>query len=85
MPFDYKKVLVVGATSGIGKAFAERFVANGSKVIVSGRRTERLEEFVKEHGADKASAVTFDVSMLDQIPDFVTKCVPLGTIRQLHH
>jgi short-subunit dehydrogenase len=37
MPFQYKKILVIGATLGIGEALAERFIAKGSHVIVVGR------------------------------------------------
>ena len=36
MPFQYKKVLVLGATSGIGRAMASRLVQEGSYVIVVG-------------------------------------------------
>ena len=39
-----KTVLVTGATSGIGLALAERFLAAGNDVIVCGRRQERLDE-----------------------------------------
>lgn len=77
MPFNYKKVLVIGATSGIGQALAHRFVKAGSKVIVSGRRQDRLNEFVQQHGGDKASAAPFDISKLDLIPDFVSRYVPV--------
>ena len=40
-------VFVTGATSGIGKASAEQFAANGDKVIINGRRKERLEDLQK--------------------------------------
>ena len=73
MPFPYKKVLVIGATSGIGEALAARFVKEGSYVIVVGRRREKLVDFVHQHGNDKASAVPFDITELDKIPAFVTK------------
>ena len=73
MPFPYKRVLVVGATSGIGEALASRFVAEGAKVIVVGRRKENLEAFVHKHGKDKATAVPFDVTEIDKIPNFATK------------
>ena len=73
MPFPYKKILVIGATSGIGEALASRFVKEGSSVIVVGRRKEKLAEFVHEHGHDKASAVPFDITKMDQIPAFVAK------------
>src|SRR5215204_1277205 len=35
-------VLITGGTSGIGLAFVEAFLQEGSKVIVCGRREERL-------------------------------------------
>lgn len=73
MPFPYKKVLVIGATSGIGEALAARIVEEGSSVIVVGRRKEKLEEFVHKHGKDKASAVPFDITEMDKIPAFATK------------
>lgn len=68
--FPYKKVLVLGATSGIGKALASKFVANGIAVVAVGRRREYLDEFVQQHGADMASAKVFDITQLDKV------CVP---------
>ena len=75
MSFQYKKILVIGATSGIGEALASRFVKQGSSVIVVGRRKDKLEQFVHEHGAENASAVPFDITELQKIPNFVTKYV----------
>jgi short-subunit dehydrogenase involved in D-alanine esterification of teichoic acids len=72
MAFPYKKILVIGATAGIGSALATRFVENDIKVIVTGRRTERLDEFVQKHGKDKAEAVAFDITQIDKIPSFAT-------------
>ncbi|MCJ1471449.1 hypothetical protein MMC13_000088 [Lambiella insularis] len=72
MPFQYKRVLVIGATSGIGEALASRFVEEGSRVIVVGRRKERLEQFVHKHGKDKCSAVPFDITEMDKMPNFAT-------------
>lgn len=79
MPFQYKKVLVIGATSGIGWALASRLVKEGSSVIVVGRRKDRLKDFVHEHGKEKASAVPFDITEMQKIPNFVTKylCPPV--------
>jgi 3-hydroxy acid dehydrogenase/malonic semialdehyde reductase len=37
-------VLITGATSGFGKALALKFAANNYKLIITGRRAERLEE-----------------------------------------
>ncbi len=41
-------VLITGATSGIGKATAEIFARNGYRLILTGRRVERLVE-LKQH------------------------------------
>ena len=43
-------VLVTGATAGFGEATARRFVREGHKVIISGRRAERLSALADELG-----------------------------------
>lgn len=43
-----KIVCVTGATSGIGRATAEIFAANGYNLIITGRRKEKLEELGEE-------------------------------------
>ena len=75
MSFPYKKVLVIGATSGIGEALAARLVQEKSRVIVVGRRKERLDAFVDKYGKDSASAVPFDVLELEKIPGFAERSV----------
>ena len=53
--------LITGATAGIGAASARRFVAAGWKVVVTGRRAERLEALVGELGEEKVHAISFDM------------------------
>lgn len=59
-----KTVLITGATSGFGKAFADKFAANGYRLIITGRREERLEAIKNElstaHGSE-VYTLTFDV------------------------
>ncbi len=43
-----KTVLITGATSGIGKATAQIFAQNHYRIIICGRRKERLTELEKE-------------------------------------
>lgn len=63
-----KTALITGATSGFGAATARRFVAEGWKVIVTGRRAERLDALVEELGfGEKAHALVFDVQDADAI------------------
>lgn len=39
-----KTILITGATSGIGKACAEKFASHQYNIIITGRRKERLDE-----------------------------------------
>ena len=73
MSFPYKHVLIVGATSGIGAALADKFVEHGSKVTATGRRIDRLEAFVAKHGAEKTSFAHFDITDTPSIDDFVKR------------
>ncbi|CAD6581187.1 MAG: hypothetical protein ASARMPREDX12_000385 [Alectoria sarmentosa] len=62
---------MVGASSGIGAAMADRLVQEGSKVIAVGRRKDRLDDFVHKHGKDKASAAKFDITDRQNMDEFV--------------
>ncbi len=53
--------LVTGASSGLGKRFAQVLAAEGAKVVVAARRKERLDDLVAEIGGD-VFAVQCDVT-----------------------
>jgi NADP-dependent 3-hydroxy acid dehydrogenase YdfG len=58
-----KIALVTGATSGIGKATAEILAKNNYKIIICGRRQERLESLKKELSEfTEVHTLCFDVS-----------------------
>ncbi|KAF7883698.1 uncharacterized protein EAF02_005618 [Botrytis sinoallii] len=72
MPFPYKTVLVVGATSGIGLALTEKMLSEGvTKIIALGRRQDKLDDLQKKHGDSKVSTVKFDITNLEGIPKMV--------------
>jgi len=71
MGLQYKRILVIGATSGIGLALSKRFVQEGAFVVVTGRRQERLDEFVNEVGENKAAGITFNLGDLEKLPSFI--------------
>lgn len=57
-----KVCIVTGATSGIGRATAERLVADGATVVLAGRRVELGEQIAAELG-ERASFVRTDVTV----------------------
>ena len=64
-----KTILITGATSGFGEASARRFAAEGWRVIITGRRRDRLDALQREleglHGTVErghvAHVLRFDV------------------------
>jgi NAD(P)-dependent dehydrogenase (short-subunit alcohol dehydrogenase family) len=71
-----KRILLTGASSGIGAVAARRFAAEGATVIAVARREALLAEVVNQIAAagGSAVAVTADLADLDQV-DAVVKAV----------
>ena len=59
-----RTIVVTGGATGIGRAVAERFRADGDDVVITGRRAEVLEKAAAELGA---RAVVCDATDPDQI------------------
>jgi len=74
-----KTIMVTGATAGFGRAIAAKFAAGGYKVIITGRRNERLLELQKELSDSGAKVLTlnFDVRDLDSVKSAVNS-LPSG-------
>ena len=42
-------IIIIGATSGIGKTLFEKYAADGNRIGIVGRRTHLLDELRQEH------------------------------------
>jgi NAD(P)-dependent dehydrogenase (short-subunit alcohol dehydrogenase family) len=70
-------VLITGALTGIGRAAAIAFAREGAKVVISGRRDEAGQAFVKELRAlgSEAEFINADVRKEDDVRALVDKTV----------
>ena len=73
-----KVALITGGGSGIGAAIAKRFVAEGAKIVITGRRKEALADTVD--ALPKGSVLPFasDVSNPDDAKAMVDETVKFG-------
>lgn len=62
-----KTILITGATAGFGKACAELFAAQGWRLILTGRREERLVELKEKLGDAVAQVIALDVRDREQV------------------
>ncbi|AGZ23199.1 short-chain alcohol dehydrogenase [Streptococcus suis T15] len=64
-----RNVLITGASSGIGKAIAYVFAANGDNIIITGRRLDKLKEIkqdIEKQYHVQVSVHPFDVANMEQ-------------------
>jgi uncharacterized protein len=73
MEIDGSRVLLTGATGGIGKAIARALHERGAHIIATGRREEVLQELVGELGGDRAGALAADLSSADEAAALVER------------
>jgi ribitol 2-dehydrogenase len=67
-----KVMIVTGASSGIGRAAARRFAAEGARLVLVARSAEKLEALAKELGGD-AIAIPADLTKAADVEAMVAK------------
>ncbi len=67
MTFDNRTVWITGASSGIGEALANAFAAAGAHIILSGRRTDALEQVATGIATDTL-ILPFETTDYDILP-----------------
>ena len=72
MSENQKKIWITGASSGIGKALAEKFASEGWQVAISARRKEILDEMANN---ENIFSYPLDVTNQDQINDVFKKII----------
>jgi len=73
-----RRVWMVGASSGIGRATASELHARGAQVVVSARSAEALEEFVAEHPG--SHAVVLDTARQADVEEAAAQVLAQGPI-----
>ena len=67
--FKGKKILITGASGGIGKALVKKFVSLDGNVLATGTKTEKLDELKKEF--PNINILRFDISEHSKIEEFI--------------
>src|SRR5215218_7817550 len=76
-PIDEQVVVLMGASSGIGRESALRFARKGARVVVSARGEDGLASLVEEIRGDggEATYVVADTSQFDQVEAVAERAV----------
>jgi len=73
-----KVALITGGGTGIGTAIAERFVSDGAKICITGRRKELLEKVAKSLPSGTVVICPGDVSKQEDVKRMVETTVKFG-------
>ena len=73
-----KVALITGGGTGLGTAIAQRFVKDGAKICISGRRREKLETVAKSLPKGSVIVCQGDVTKEDDVKRMVATTVEFG-------
>ena len=60
-----KKIIVTGASGGIGNSIVQKLSDSGAKILATGTKIEKLEELKSKY--KNVSILKFDISQNDKI------------------
>jgi NAD(P)-dependent dehydrogenase (short-subunit alcohol dehydrogenase family) len=75
MKLENKVAIITGASEGIGKAMAERFVREGARVVLAARSEEKLRELARRLGEDRTLVAPTNVADPAQLDRLVAQTV----------
>jgi NAD(P)-dependent dehydrogenase (short-subunit alcohol dehydrogenase family) len=78
MDLKGKSALITGGGTGIGAAIAKRFVADGAKICITGRRKEVIDKVAQSLPSDMVTTCSGDVSKLEDVQRMVEATVKFG-------
>ncbi|MBI1185156.1 bifunctional aldolase/short-chain dehydrogenase [bacterium] len=85
-PLSRRVALVSGAGGGIGKAIAEKLIAEGANVVFSDIHEERLQEATSNYNADVATYAVADVRSEKSVEEaFKKACLDFGGVDIVVH
>ncbi|MFH1351458.1 MAG: SDR family oxidoreductase [Pseudomonadota bacterium] len=78
MKLEGKMALITGGGTGIGAAIAKRFVDEGAKICIIGRRQEMLDKVAQTMPQDRVSTCSGDVTEYKDIEKMVDTALKFG-------
>ena len=78
MKLEGKVALITGGGTGIGTAIVKRFVTEGAKVCLTGRRKEMLDEVARSLPSGTVTTCSGDVSKDDDVARMVKAAISFG-------
>ncbi len=78
MSLKGKTALITGGGTGIGSAIAKRFVADGAKICITGRRGEVLDKVAQSLSPEMVTTCVGDVSRYEDVQRMVETTLKFG-------
>ncbi|WP_431213449.1 SDR family NAD(P)-dependent oxidoreductase [Puia sp. P3] len=82
--FTGKRALILGGSSGMGKATAQLLLSNGVKVVIASKSSDSVSNAVAELKAyGDVSGLNVDLRSVQQVDEFIKKLGDLPTFNYL--